>query len=123
MWEDPIVSEVRRTARLSERFDFDVEAIFADICNRQVALARGWYDHRRNVHRNAPKSTRASGPFPFHRFFLAFARWWARYTLLRVAPGRRPVRCEKSSARRSSPKPRSLPRPAHHLGKRKAESL
>jgi len=39
MWEDPIVSDVRRIReQLSQRFDFDVEAIFADIRKRQAAL-------------------------------------------------------------------------------------
>ncbi len=41
MWEDPIVAEVRRIReQLSERFDFDVKAIFADLRNRQTALGR-----------------------------------------------------------------------------------
>jgi hypothetical protein len=41
MWEDPIVAEVRRAReQLAARFDFDVEAIFADIQNRQTALGR-----------------------------------------------------------------------------------
>jgi len=41
MWEDPIVSDVRRTREeLSARFDFDVKAIFADIQNRQATLGR-----------------------------------------------------------------------------------
>jgi hypothetical protein len=39
MWEDPIVSEVRRTREeLSAWLDFDVKAIFADLRNRQAAL-------------------------------------------------------------------------------------
>ncbi len=39
MWEDPIVADVRRTREeLSARFSFDLEAIFADIRRRQVAL-------------------------------------------------------------------------------------
>jgi len=39
MWEDQIVSDVRRAREeLSARFDFDVKAIFADIRNRQAAL-------------------------------------------------------------------------------------
>jgi hypothetical protein len=41
MWEDPIVAEVRRAReQLAARFDFDVDAIFADIQNRQTALGR-----------------------------------------------------------------------------------
>jgi hypothetical protein len=37
MWEDPIVSEVRRIREeLSARFDFDVEAIFADLRKKQA---------------------------------------------------------------------------------------
>ena len=39
MWEDPIVAEVHRTrAELAERFDFDVNAIVADIRKRQSSL-------------------------------------------------------------------------------------
>lgn len=39
MWEDPIVAEVRRIReQLSERFGYDVKAIFADIRERQAAL-------------------------------------------------------------------------------------
>ena len=39
MWEDPIVAEVHRTRQeLAEKFDFDVEAIVADIRKRQAAL-------------------------------------------------------------------------------------
>jgi len=39
MWEDPIVAEVHRTRQeLAEKFDFDVEAIVADIRKRQTAL-------------------------------------------------------------------------------------
>jgi hypothetical protein len=41
MWEDPIVSEVRRIREeLSERFDFDVAAIFADLRKRQTLLGK-----------------------------------------------------------------------------------
>jgi len=39
MWDDPIVAEVRRIREeLSARFDFDAEAIFADIRSRQAQL-------------------------------------------------------------------------------------
>jgi len=39
MWEDPIVAEVHRTRQeLAARFDFDVNAIVADIRKRQAAL-------------------------------------------------------------------------------------
>ncbi len=38
MWEDPIVAEVRRVREeLAAKFDFNVEAICADIRKRQVA--------------------------------------------------------------------------------------
>lgn len=38
-WEDPIVAEVRRTReQLSEKFDFDVHVIFADLRARQSAV-------------------------------------------------------------------------------------
>lgn len=39
MWEDPIVAEVHRVRHeLAEKFDFDVNAIVADIRGRQTAL-------------------------------------------------------------------------------------
>lgn len=39
MWEDPIVSEVRKVReQLSAQFDFDIKAIFADLRKRQAAL-------------------------------------------------------------------------------------
>jgi hypothetical protein len=39
MWEDPIVSDVRRAREeLASRFNFDVKAIFADMRARQAAL-------------------------------------------------------------------------------------
>ena len=39
MWEDPIVAEVHRIREmLAARFDFDIDAIFADMQARQAAL-------------------------------------------------------------------------------------
>jgi hypothetical protein len=39
MWEDPIVAEVRRTREmLAAKFNFDIDAIFADMQARQTAL-------------------------------------------------------------------------------------
>ena len=39
MWEDPLVAEVDRTREmLAAKYNFDVEAIFADIRRRQAAL-------------------------------------------------------------------------------------
>lgn len=39
MWEDPIVAEVHRIReKLAAKFDFDIEAIFADLRKRQEAL-------------------------------------------------------------------------------------
>jgi hypothetical protein len=65
MWDDPIVAEVRRAReRLAARFDFDVEAIFAGIQNRQAA--RG----RRLVSRMRPVESRGAaehGPHPESR--------------------------------------------------------
>ena len=38
-WDDPIVADVRHTREeLSAQFDFDLEAIFADIRARQVEV-------------------------------------------------------------------------------------
>ena len=39
MWEDPIVADVHRTREtLAAEFDFNVQAIFADLRRRQAAL-------------------------------------------------------------------------------------
>jgi hypothetical protein len=39
MWEDPVVSEVRRVReQLAARFNFDVKAIFDDLRSRQSLL-------------------------------------------------------------------------------------
>lgn len=39
MWEDPIVAEVHRTREmLAAKFDFHIDAIFADLQKRQAAL-------------------------------------------------------------------------------------
>ncbi len=39
MWEDPIVAEVHRIREmLAARFNFDIDAIFADMQARQAAL-------------------------------------------------------------------------------------
>ncbi len=60
MWEDPIVSEVRRAREeLSARFDFDVRAIFADIRSRQAALGRRLVSRRK---RTEPADSVPQGP-------------------------------------------------------------
>ena len=39
MWEDPIVAEVHRTREmLAAKFNFDIDAIFADMQKRQATL-------------------------------------------------------------------------------------
>ena len=39
MWEDPIVAEVHRAREmLAAKFNFDIDAIFADMQKRQAAL-------------------------------------------------------------------------------------
>jgi hypothetical protein len=39
MWEDPIVADVHRTReKLAAEYDFDIQAIFADLRKRQAAL-------------------------------------------------------------------------------------
>ena len=53
MWEDPIVSDVRRVReQLSAQFDFDVKAIFADLRNRQAALGERLVRHSRAAQPN-----------------------------------------------------------------------
>ena len=58
MWEDPIVSDVRRIReQLSAQFDYDLKAIFADIRNRQAALGERLVRQRKD-----PKAQPADTP-------------------------------------------------------------
>ena len=60
MWEDPIVSEVRRVREeLAGQFDFELGAIFADLRKRQASLGS------RLVRRQ--KTTKAERPAPDDR--------------------------------------------------------
>lgn len=53
MWEDPIVAEVHRTREmLAAKFNFDIDAIFADMQKRQASLGD----------RLVPQKTRAEPP-------------------------------------------------------------
>ena len=59
MWEDPIVAEVDRAREmLAAKFNFDVEAIFADIRKRQAALGERLVPQRT---RTEPKAEADSG--------------------------------------------------------------
>jgi hypothetical protein len=50
MWEDPIVAEVRRIReQLAARFNFDVDAILADLRKRQVSLGERLVDRKKHV--------------------------------------------------------------------------
>jgi hypothetical protein len=61
MWEDQIVSEVRRAREeLSARFDFDVKAIFADIRNRQAALGERLVSRKKRA-KPGPESVSRTG--------------------------------------------------------------
>jgi hypothetical protein len=54
MWEDPIVAEVDRVREmLAAKFNFDVEAIFADIRQRQAALGERLVPQRTRTEANA----------------------------------------------------------------------
>ena len=68
MWEDPIVAEVRRTREmLAAKFNFDIDAIFADMQKRQAALgdrlvsprkqAESTAEADRGRHSDSPEST------------------------------------------------------------------
>ncbi len=62
MWEDPIVNEVRKIREQLERqFDFDVNAIFADLRKRQQSSGRRLVKNPKNEEPNA-KSDSAAGP-------------------------------------------------------------
>ena len=68
MWEDPIVAEVHRTREmLAAKFNFDIDAIFADMQQRQAALgdrlvsprtrAEPTAEAARGRHSGSPEST------------------------------------------------------------------
>jgi hypothetical protein len=65
MWVDPIVAEVRRVRdELSARFNYDVDAILADIRRRQAALGDRLVDRSAAVANDqaaVPESTPANG--------------------------------------------------------------
>jgi hypothetical protein len=62
MWEDPIVSDVRRAREeLSARFDFDVTAIFADIRDRQAALRPRLVSPRKQAEPAKEKGVKGKG--------------------------------------------------------------
>ena len=53
MWEDPIVAEVHRIReQMAARFNFDVDAFFADVRKRQAALGDRLVDRRKHVPRD-----------------------------------------------------------------------
>ena len=63
MWEDPIVAEVHRTREmLAAKFNFEIDAIFADMQKRQAALGA------RLVRPKSSRTRRCSRPGPPHRF-------------------------------------------------------
>ena len=63
MWEDEIVSEVRRVREeLAARFNFDVRAIFADIRRRQVLLGERLVSRKQRTERVEP-TDRSPGDF------------------------------------------------------------
>jgi hypothetical protein len=54
MWEDPIVAEVHRTREvLAAKFNFDIDAIFADMQQRQAALGDRLVSPRTRAERTA----------------------------------------------------------------------
>jgi hypothetical protein len=54
MWEDPIVAEVHRTREmLAAKFNFDIDAIFADMQKRQAALGDRLVSPRTRAERTA----------------------------------------------------------------------
>lgn len=74
MWEDPIVAEVHRTRKmLAAKFNFDIDAIFADMQKRQAALGERLVSPKtqaeppaeadRGRHPGSPEST-SSGASP-----------------------------------------------------------
>jgi len=64
MWEDPIVADVDRAREmLAAKFNFDVEAIFADIRRRQAALGERLVPPRTRIEPKAEADRgRHSGP-------------------------------------------------------------
>ena len=63
MWEDPIVAEVDRAREmLAAKFNFDVEAIFADIRKRQAALGERLVPQRTRTEAKAEADCPGGGP-------------------------------------------------------------
>ena len=64
MWEDPIVAEVHRTREmLAAKFNFDIDAIFADMQKRQAALGDRLVSPRTRAESTAESDRgRHSGP-------------------------------------------------------------
>ena len=61
MWDDPIVSEVRTIReQLSAKFDFEINAIFADLRRRQVALGDRLVHPSKDAEANEVKQPRGS---------------------------------------------------------------
>jgi hypothetical protein len=54
MWEDPIVEEIHQTRKkLAAEFNFDIEAIFADIQKRQAALGNRLIPLKKSIEQTA----------------------------------------------------------------------
>ena len=67
MWEDPIVSEVRRVReQLASEFNFDLAAIFADLRKRQAALGSRLVRRRTKskAQQAAPPDQGSAAPHP-----------------------------------------------------------
>ncbi len=63
MWEDPIVAEVHRTREmLAAKFNFDIDAIFADMQKRQVALGDRLVSPKRRAEPLSGPSGMSDGP-------------------------------------------------------------
>jgi phage terminase large subunit-like protein len=64
MWEDPIVAEVHRTREmLAAKFNFDIDAIFADMRKRQASLGDRLVPQKKRAEPTAEADrSRHSGP-------------------------------------------------------------
>lgn len=63
MWEDPIVAEVHRAReQLMARYNFDINAMFADIRKRQALLGARLVPPKKRSEAAAEHGCQAGGP-------------------------------------------------------------
>lgn len=65
MWEDPIVAEVHKTREmLAAKFNFDINAIFADMQKRQAELSDRLVSPKTRAEADRVRDFGSTGPTP-----------------------------------------------------------